>query len=141
MKVMQDLTPFPPIPLIEGGNSSTGDRHILVWDTGACILYELYSAYPQGSNTWQAGSGAIYDLRSNLLRPAGWTSADAAGLPILPGLVRYDEILNGEITHAIRFTAALTRNQYVWPARHQAGSTSSTSVPPMGQVFRLKSQF
>ncbi len=133
--------PIPANPLIEGGISSTGDRHILVWDTGACKLYELYSAYSQGNNSWQAGSGAIYDLRSNLLRPAGWTSADAAGLPILPGLVRYEEILSGEITHTIRFTAALTRNQYVWPARHQAGSSSSTSVPPMGQVFRLKANF
>jgi hypothetical protein len=133
--------PIPANPLIEGGSNSTGDRHVLIWDTDTCKLYELYSAYPQGNNIWNAGSGAIYDLRSNLLRPAGWTSADAAGLPILSGLVRYDEILNGEITHAIRFTAALTRDQYVWPARHQAGSTSSASVPPMGQVFRLKANF
>jgi hypothetical protein len=133
--------PIPANPFIEGGSNSTGDRHVLIWDTDTCKLYELYSAYPQGNNIWNAGSGAIYDLRSNLLRPAGWTSADAAGLPILSGLVRYDEILNGEITHAIRFTAALTRDQYVWPARHQAGSTSSASVPPMGQVFRLKANF
>ncbi|MFX5068913.1 hypothetical protein ABTC68_19970, partial [Acinetobacter baumannii] len=82
--------------------------------------------------TWQAGSGAVFDLRSNALRPAGWTSADAAGLPILPGLVRYDEVAAGEIKHAIRFTAPQTRNTYVWPARHQASSLSGSQYPPMG---------
>jgi hypothetical protein len=133
--------PIPMNPLIEGGDDATGDRHVLVWDTADCMLYELYAAYPKGDDTWEAGSGAVFDLDSNLLRPEEWTSADAAGLPILAGLVRYDEIAAGEIKHALRFTAAITRDEYVWPARHQAGSTSSTSVPPMGQVFRLKSDF
>lgn len=133
--------PIPPNPPIEGGASSTGDRHVLVVDQDNCKLYELFAAYPNPDGTWQAGSGAVFDLRSNALRPAGWTSADAAGLPILPGLVRYDEVAAGEIKHAIRFTAPQTRNTYVWPARHQASSLSGSQYPPMGQRFRLKADY
>ncbi len=138
-----DAGPYP-IPAnvpIEGGPNSTGDRHILLVDTTNCILYELYSAYPQTDGTWHAGSGAIFDLKGNLLRPAGWTSADAAGLPILPGLVRYDEVAAGEIKHAIRFTVQTSQKAYLWPARHYASSNTSTSVPPMGARFRLKNAF
>jgi hypothetical protein len=137
-----DPGPYP-IPLnapIEGGSASTGDRHAIAIDTTNCILYELYSSYPQAAS-WQAGSGAIYPLTSEALRPAGWTSADAAGLPIFPGLIRYDEILAGEIRHAIRFTVPKTQKAYVWPARHQASSLTSTSYPPMGARFRLRSTF
>lgn len=133
--------PIPSDPLIEGGSSGEGDRHILILEKDNCILYEIYNAYPLGNGSWQAGSGAIFDLRSNNLRPDTWTSADAAGLPILPGLVRYEEVLAGEITHALRFTAARTRNQYVWPARHYASSITNPNVPPMGKRFRLKSSF
>ncbi|MGD1075380.1 MAG: hypothetical protein ABR903_04795, partial [Thermodesulfovibrionales bacterium] len=97
--------PIPPDALIEGGSQATGDRHVLVLDKDACILYETWSAYPQPDGTWQAGSGAIFNLWSDALRPSGWTSADAAGLPILPGLVRHDEVASGEIHHALRFTA------------------------------------
>ena len=98
--------PIPPDAPIEGGAGSSGDRHILVLDSDSCRLYELYAAYPNEDGSWAAGSGAIYDLASHALRPAGWTSADAAGLPILPGLVRYDEAASGTITHAIRFNRA-----------------------------------
>ena len=133
--------PIPPNPAIEGGNNSTGDRHILVLDKDNCVLYETWSTYPNPDGTWQAGSGAMFDLRSNTLRPAGWTSSDAAGLPILPGLVRYDEVASGEIRHAIRFTAPKTRKAYVWPARHYASSLTSLTYPPMGQRFRLKATF
>ena len=125
---------------IEGGSSSDGDRHAIAIDADNCILYELYSAYPQATS-WQAGSGAIYNLTSDALRQAGWTSADAAGLPIFPGLVRYDEVAAGEIRHAIRFTAPQTRNTYIWPARHQASSLTGTQYPPMGARFRLKASF
>jgi hypothetical protein len=138
-----DAGPYP-IPLdapIEGGPQSDGDRHILVIDRDNCILYELYSAYPQANGTWQAESGAIFNLRSNALRPTTWTSADAAGLPILPGLIRYDEVASGEIKHAIRFTVPQTRNTFIWPARHQASSLSGQQYPPMGQRFRLKANF
>jgi hypothetical protein len=133
--------PIPANPPIEGGAHSGGDRHVLVLDRGACKLYETWSSYPQPDGSWQAGSGAVYDLRSNALRPDGWTSADAAGLPVLPGLVRYDEISAGAINHAIRFTAEYTRRAYVWPARHFASSNTSTAIPPMGQRFRLKASY
>ncbi|MCI0529870.1 MAG: VCBS repeat-containing protein, partial [Nitrospira sp.] len=133
--------PIPPNPPIEGGSHSNGDRHILVLDHDNCILYELYYAFPQSNGSWHAGSGAIFDLKSNALRPAGWTSADAAGLPIVPGLVRYDEVASGEIRHAIRFTAPQTRNTYVWPARHYASNLTGTQYPPMGQRFRLRANF
>ena len=125
---------------IEGGANATGDRHAIAVDTDHCILYELYRAFPQGSS-WAADSGAIYDLRSNALRPITWTSADAAGLPILPGLVTVDEVLAGEIRHAIRFTAPQTRREYVWPARHYASSLTGTQYPRMGERFRLKASF
>ncbi len=125
--------PIPASPAIEGGS----DRHIILWDTDACALYELYAAQKSG-NAWHAGSGAIWNLRSNALRPEGWTSADAAGLPILAGLVRYDEVAAGAILHAIRFTAPTTRSAHIYPARHDAGAGSGASLPPMGLRVRLK---
>ena len=130
--------PVPPDAPIEGGPSSTGDRHVLVVDRDGGRLYELFAAYPNPDGSWRAGSGAIFDLDGNALRPAGWTSADAAGLPILPGLVRYEEVVAGEIPHALRFTAPQTRNAFIWPARHKASSLTGTNYPPMGQRFRLK---
>ncbi|MFT4040338.1 MAG: hypothetical protein QM692_19315 [Thermomicrobiales bacterium] len=131
--------PVPPDAPVEGGSCSDGDRHVLVVQEGSCMLYELYDARQQANGSWVASTGAVFDLRSNALRPAGWTSADAAGFPILPGLVRYEEIVAGVIDHALRFTAARTRTSYVWPATHQAGSTGDAAAPPMGQRFRLKS--
>jgi hypothetical protein len=131
------------IPLnapIEGGSSSTGDRHVIAVDTDNCILYEIYDAFPQAAS-WQGGSGAIFNLTSDALRPAGWTSADAAGLPIFPGLVRYEEIVSGAIRHAIRFTVPQTQDTYVWPGRHEASSLTGAQYPPMGARFRLKSSF
>lgn len=125
--------PIPANPLIEGGS----DRHIILWDKADCMLFELYAAAKSGA-AWHAGSGAIWDLRSNALRPDGWTSADAAGLPILPGLVRYDEVKAGAIRHALRFTAPQTRTSHIYPARHDAGDSGSTSLPPMGTRVRLK---
>lgn len=133
--------PIPPDAAIEGGPDSTGDRHVLVLDIDRCILYEMYSAYPNPDGSWYAGSGAIFDLVSNDLRPDGWTSSDAAGLPVIAGLVSYDEVASGEIGHAIRFTAPQTRRAYVWPARHYASSLTGTNYPPMGQRFRLKTEF
>jgi uncharacterized repeat protein (TIGR01451 family) len=141
--------PIPPNPLIEGGANSDGDRHILVVEQGTCKLYETWSTYPNGNGTWSAGSGAIFDLNSNALRQDGWTSADAAGLPILPGLARYDEVAAGAIDHALRFTAWCTADAYIWPARHKAvpdscaGTTppAGTKPPPMGLRFRLKADF
>ncbi|MDZ4786182.1 MAG: hypothetical protein SGJ02_08915 [bacterium] len=135
------LYPVPANPPIEGGDDSDGDRHILMVDRDNWVLYELFYAFPQG-NGWSAGSGAIFDLNSNELRPNGWTSADAAGLPIFPGLVRYDEVIeNGEINHALRFTAQQTRKAYVSPARHHASSLTSAAYPPMGMRVRLKASF
>ena len=131
------------IPLnapIEGGSNSTGDRHAISIDINNCILYELYNAFPQTSS-WKADSGAIFNLASNALRTATWTSADAAGLPIFPGLVRYDEIAAGEIRHALRFTVPSTQRAYVWPARHYASSITDPTYPPMGVRFRLKASF
>ncbi len=133
--------PIPQNPLIEGGPNGTGDRHILVLDTDNCILYEVFDAWPDGNGGWDAGSGAIFDLKSNVLRPTGWTSADAAGLPILPGLVLYDEVASGTITHALRFTANTTQRAYLWPARHYASSMSDLDQPPMGLRLRLKANF
>ncbi len=133
--------PIPADAPIEGGPASGGDRHVLLVDAGSCTLYELYAAYPQADGSWRAGSGAVFDLRGNALRPAGWTSADAAGLPILPGLVRYDEVAAGAIRHALRFTVVHTRSQFIWPARHQASSSGNPAYPPMGQRFRLKAGF
>lgn len=137
-----DAGPYA-IPLnapIEGGSNATGDRHAIALDVDHCVLYELYNAFPQ-SSSWSADSGAIFDLTSNALRPATWTSADAAGLPIMPGLVTYDEVQSGEIRHAIRFTAPQTRRDYVWPARHYASSLTGTQYPRMGERFRLKAGF
>jgi hypothetical protein len=133
--------PIPKDVKIEGGPNSTGDRHALIVDKDHCKLYELYALYPKSNGTWHAGSGAIWSLTSNTLRPAGWTSADAAGLPILPGLARYNEVANGVIDHALRFTAPKTRAAYIYPARHYASDSSSTSLPPMGLRVRLKASF
>ena len=128
--------PIPSAPLIEGGS----DAHILLVDRDACMLYELFAASRVGG-AWHAGSGATWDLTSNALRPDGWTSADAAGLPILPGLVRYDEVAAGEIRHALRFTTNLTRRAYIYPARHFASSSTDPARPPMGTRVRLKASF
>jgi hypothetical protein len=134
--------PIPPRAPIEGGRGSSGDRHVIVVDRSRCKLYELYAAFPvNGGKSWRAGSGAIWSLRSNHLRPKTWTSADAAGLPILPGLARYPEVKSGVINHALRFTVSRTRNTFVYPARHQASSDSSTDLPPMGLRLRLKAGF
>ena len=133
-----DRGPYP-IPAgvhVEGG----GDRHAILADRSSCRLYELYALRQEGGR-WHAGSGAIWSLRSNRLRPAGWTSADAAGLPILPGLARYDEIVRGAIRHALRFTAPRTRRAYVWPARHFASDSTDPRLPPMGLRLRLKASF
>lgn len=131
--------PVPKNAPIEGGSNGDGDRHIIMVDKSKCKLYELYAAYPNGSRTsWKAGSGAVFNLKSNKLRPAGWTSADAAGLPIFPGLARHDEVKAGAIEHALRFTAPRTRRQYIYPARHQAGSSDSADLPRMGERLRLK---
>ncbi len=135
--------PIPPSAPIEGGPSSSGDRHVLVIDLDAWKLYELFDAHPvNGGTSWRAGSGAIFDLNSNALRPAGWTSADAAGLPIFPGLVRYDEVVEQRaINHALRFTCPRTRKAYVSPARHYASNDTSSALPPMGMRVRLKATF
>jgi hypothetical protein len=129
--------PIPANALVEGGPNADGDRHVILYDPAGCRLYELYDAHPAAQG-WTAGSGATYDLRSNRLRRAGATSADAAGLPILPGLVRYDEVKAGHIDHAIRITAPQTRNAYLWPARHAASTRTDASLPPMGLRLRLK---
>lgn len=133
--------PIPADAPIEGGPDGSGDRHVLVVDSADCVLYELYNAFPQPDGTWQADSGAVFDLGSSTLRPDTWTSADAAGLPILPGLVRYDEIAAGEIRHALRFTVPQTRDAHVWPARHDASDELAAQYPPMGQRFRLRADF
>lgn len=131
--------PIPPKAPIEGGANADGDRHVLVVDRDRCKLYELYDAHPSGGGaTWHAGSGAVFNLKSNKLRPKGWTSADAAGLPILPGLARYYEVKCGSINHALRFTARETRRAFVYPARHFASSSDDPSLPPMGLRIRLK---
>lgn len=130
--------PVPSDAPVEGGANGTGDRHVIVIDRDNWKLYELYRAFPGGAG-WSADGGAVFDLNSNALRPAGWTSADAAGLPIFPGLVRYDEVFGlKEITHALRFTAARTRRAYVFPARHFASSNTDPNLPPMGMRVRLK---
>ena len=132
--------PIPSNPPIEGGPNGTGDRHILVVEQGVCRLYETWNSQPVAGG-WQAGSGAVFDLNSNNLRPAGWTSADAAGLPILPGLARHDEVASGAINHALRFTISRSRNAYLWPGRHKASAATDPNLPPMGQRFRLKASF
>ena len=136
--------PIPPGAVIEGvpdwDPDYSGDRHILVVDTDNCLLYETFDSWPRADGGWDAGSGAVFDLNSHALRTDGYTSADAAGLPILPGLVRYDEVTAGTIEHAIRFTADNDhiRDEHVWPARHDASQNSLPTNPPMGQRFRLK---
>jgi hypothetical protein len=131
--------PLPANVPIEGGRNADGDRHVIVVDRDRCKLYELFDAHPlDGGKRWRAGSGAIYDLRSNRLRPRGWTSADAAGLPILPGGARYGDVAKGSIDHALRFTARRTRRAFVYPARHFASSDSDPALPPMGLRVRLK---
>jgi hypothetical protein len=133
--------PIPADAPIEGGPKGDGDRHVLVIDRDRWTLYELFSAYPEGKG-WRAGSGAIFDLGSNATRPAGWTSADAAGLPIFPGLVRFDEVVErGEIPHALRFTCARTRRAHVAPASHHASSRTDPGLPPMGMRVRLKASY
>jgi hypothetical protein len=134
--------PVPADAPIEGGPKSNGDRHVLVLDRDHGILYELFSAFPlDGGRRWKAGSGAIFDLKTGKSRPAGWTSADAAGLPILPGLVRYDEVAAGQIRHAIRFTVVHSRHAYVAPATHFASSSKDPNRPPMGMRVRLKADY
>lgn len=126
--------PIPTTPKIEAGS----DHHLLIVDSANCHLYELWQANKTKNGVWEAGSGAIWNLKSNHLRPKGWTSADAAGLPILPGLVRYDEVQGGAIDHALRVTVPDSRKAYVYPARHEAGDTNSKNYPPMGLRLRLK---
>ena len=134
--------PIPPGVPIEGGRSSDGDRHVIVIDRSRCRLYELFAAYPQnGGRSWEAGSGAVWSLRSNRMRPRGWTSADAAGLPILPGLARYDEVRRGRIDHALRITVPRTRRAFIYPARHFASDSGDPDLPAMGQRVRLRRSF
>jgi hypothetical protein len=138
-----DKGPYPiprGVPIEGQPNSGEGDRHALIVDRDSCRLYELY-ALRRERGGWAGGSGAIFDLRTNTLRPAGWTSADAAGLPILAGLARYDEVARGTIAHALRFTAESTRRAYVYPARHYASDTTDPALPPMGLRVRLKASF
>lgn len=125
---------------IEGGRGSAGDKHAIVVDKGACKLYETWNTRVRRGK-WVAGSGAVWSLRSNRLRPDGWTSADAAGLPILPGLLRWNEVKAGRVDHAIRFTTDVTSTHHLWPARHDAGSRSSPAYPPMGARFRMRAGF
>ncbi len=125
---------------IEGGRNSGGDMHAIVVDKGRCRLYETWNTTVRNGR-WSAGSGAVWSLRSNRLRPDGWTSADAAGLPILPGLLRWNEVKAGRVNHAIRFTTDRTSNHHLWPARHHAGSTNSWDYPPMGARFRLRASY
>jgi hypothetical protein len=129
--------PIPPDVAIEGGPDANGDRHAIIVDRDSCTLYELFDLWP----AWEAGSGAIWNLSSNALRPHGWTSADAAGLPILPGLARHDEVARGVIDHALRFTVRRSRRAYVYPARHFASSSTNRNLPPMGLRLRLRPNF
>ncbi len=132
--------PLGPDTKVEGGQWKTGDRHTVVVDKDSCRLYETWATSKSGTR-WFAGSGATWSLKSNALRPRGWTSADAAGLPILPGLLRYDEVVRDRIDHAIRFTTDVTDRRFLWPARHQAGSVDDPTYPPMGARFRLKANY
>jgi hypothetical protein len=138
-----DKGPYPiprNVPIEGDPHPDDGDRHALIVDRDTCKLYELYALHRTPSG-WAAGSGAIWSLRANKLRPAGWTSADAAGLPILPGLARWADAATGSIDHALRFTASRTRKAYVYPARHDASSSTDPSLPPMGLRVRLKASF
>src|ERR1035438_1689464 len=125
--------PIPAMAPVEGGSAATGDRHVLVLDRDACVLYELYRAFPQAAGSWTADATAVWDLKSNNLRPFSWTSADAAGLPIFPGLARYDEFAAGAIPHALRLTVPTTRKAYVLPATHQAGSSTTATAASAGE--------
>lgn len=137
--------PIPPNAPVEGapsgGVASGGDRHVIVVDVDDCVLYEVFDAQRQPGGSWEAGSGAVFDLDGYELRPDGWTSADAAGLPILPGLVRFEEVEAGAIEHALRFTAPRTREHHVWPARHHASDRTGEEYPPLGLRFRLRADF
>ncbi len=133
--------PIPPNATVEGGRDSDGDRHVVLIDRERCVLFELFSARPKPDGTWDAAAGVKIDLTGNALRGDGKTSGDAAGLPIFPGLIRYEEVEAGEIRHAIRFTAPKTQKAYVWPARHQASRITDTAFPPLGQRFRLRADF
>jgi hypothetical protein len=134
--------PIPPNAPIEGGPKGTGDRHVLVLDRDTWQLWELFNAFPDGKGGWKADGGAIWDLKKNQVRNAGWTSADAAGLPILPGLVRYDEVVGKKaLEHAVRFTLAKTRRAYLPPASHWASEDHSDDLPPMGMRVRLKANY
>jgi hypothetical protein len=134
--------PIPADAPVEGGADGTGDRHVLALDVDNRVLYELYDArYNAAAGRWDAGSGAIWDLKTDSYRPTGWTSADAAGLPILPGLVRYDEVQRGEITHALRFTVSQTQRAYLFPASHFASYSSNPALPPMGMRVRLRADY
>lgn len=133
--------PLPPNAPIEGGPDSDGDRHVLVIQREHCTLYELYYAFPQTDGSWEAANGAVFDLKTHRLRRDGWTSGDAAGLPILPGLVRYDEVASGAIRHALRFTAPETQKAHVWPARHDASDRTGAEYPPMGTRVRLRADY
>jgi hypothetical protein len=132
--------PVPRSAPVEGGSNSSGDRHVIVVQRGTCRLYELYRAFWRG-NRWDAASGVNWNLKSNKLRPLGWTSADAAGLAILPGLVRYGEVASGEIRHALRFTVERTQRGYIFPATHFASDSNNPAYPPMGMRFRLKASY
>lgn len=132
--------PFGRDTRIEGGRGSAGDKHAIVVDRSRCRLYETWNTRVRHGR-WRAGSGAVWSLSSNRLRPDGWTSADAAGLPILPGLLRWNEVKAGRVDHAIRFTTDVTSRHHLWPARHDAGSTDSWAYPPMGARFRLRASF
>ncbi|MFF9281270.1 hypothetical protein [Streptomyces griseosporeus] len=129
---------IPDDARVENGPTSDGDRHVVVFDRARCRSYELFDAHLLGSGRWHAGSGAVFDLRSTALRPDGWTSADAAGLPILPLLVRYDEVASGAVRHALRITVPRSDRSHVWPARHDAGAADDPGLPPMGLRLRLK---
>ncbi|MEO6835661.1 MAG: hypothetical protein ABI231_07135 [Candidatus Tumulicola sp.] len=134
--------PIPPGAQIEGGRHSSGDRHVLVLQQGACKLYEMWRAYPKnGGSSWRAGSGAIFPLNTDKLRPDGWTSADAAGLPIMPALIRCDEVAAGVIDHALRFTVQNTQAGYIHPATHFASNSKDPNLPPMGLRVRLKASY
>lgn len=133
--------PIPPNAPIEGGALADGDRHVLVVETNSCMLYELFGAVKKSDTLWECDSSAKFDLKSNALRPIGWTSADAAGLPILPGLVRYEEVAAGEIKHALRFTVSKSQKAYVYPATHYASTITDPSYAPMGLRVRLKASF
>ncbi len=133
--------PIPAGAPVEGGADATGDRHVIVLQARRCRLYELFDAHPNADGSWNAASGAVFNLRSNRLRPDGWTSADAAGLPIFAGLIRYDEIQRGYINHAIRFTAPQTQAGFIHPATHYASDSTDPDLPPMGLRLRLRASF